>query len=215
MGAESVASTASLMARARLLGIIRLGDTELVIAAASAAIEAGLQVVEVPFTVKGAVAAITALRSRFPGALVGAGTIRTEVDLRRAIDAGAQFLVSPGINAALYAQAERLGRLFIPGAYTATEVDLALSLGASLIKIFPVEPGGVAYLKALLQPFPELQAVATGGISTSMVGDYLEAGAAVVALGGSLFPSIEIERRGPGIVTSHVVQALERLKNAT
>jgi 2-dehydro-3-deoxyphosphogluconate aldolase/(4S)-4-hydroxy-2-oxoglutarate aldolase len=96
----------------------------------------------------------------------------------------------------------------LPGVHTATEVDLALRLGAHLLKLFPAEPGGPAYMAALLQPFPDARLVPTGGISSINAAAYLNAGAAAVAMGSSLFPAGRIRADGPGVVRSLVSDAL-------
>ena len=122
---------------ARLVGIVRLDDLELTVDVASLALDAGLQVVEVTFTLPSAGRAIERLRRDHPGALVGAGSVRRLTELEDAAAAGAQFLVAPGLNPELIDAAARRGLPMLPGVFTATEVDLGLRLGAELLKLFP------------------------------------------------------------------------------
>ena len=198
----------------RLIGIVRLDDVELAVAAAACAIEAGLAAVEVTFTLEDAADAIRRLRRDHPDALVGAGTVRSDAELDAAAEAGAQFLVAPGLNPGLLETARRRGLIMLPGVFTATEIDLALRLGARALKLFPAEPSGPGYLASMLQPFPEVRLVPTGGISSLNAIDYLKAGAAALAMGSSLFPARRIIDEGPEVVVPLVGKALAAIQDA-
>lgn len=193
---------------ARLIGIVRLDDVELAVSAAACAIEAGLAAVEVTFTLPRAADAIRRLRRDHPNALIGAGTVRTKADLDAAAEAGAHFLVAPGLNPALLEAAQRVGLVMLPGVFTATEIDLALGLGAQALKLFPAEPSGPEYLASMLQPFPGARLVPTGGLSALNAAAYLKAGAAAVAMGSSLFPARRIVAEGPDVVVPLVEKAM-------
>ncbi|HKA50952.1 MAG TPA: bifunctional 4-hydroxy-2-oxoglutarate aldolase/2-dehydro-3-deoxy-phosphogluconate aldolase [Candidatus Dormibacteraeota bacterium] len=193
---------------ARLVGIVRLDDLEQAVAAASRAVDAGLEVIEVTFTLACAGRAIERLRRDHPGALVGAGTVRQVAQLEEAAAAGAQFLVAPGLNPTLVEAARRHGLPLLPGVFTASEIDLGLRVGAELLKLFPAEPSGPGYLAAMLQPFPEAKLVPTGGITATNAAAYLDAGAVAVAMGSSLFPARRIGADGPDVVVQLVREAL-------
>ena len=195
----------------RLIGIVRLDDEDLAVAAATCAIDAGLEAIEITFTLPTAARAIERLRRDRPEAQIGAGTVRDMDQLEDAIDAGAQFLVAPGLNPELVRAAQRHGVLMLPGVFTATEVDQALRCGAEVLKLFPAEPSGPSYLAALLQPFPEARLVPTGGIDADNAADYLRAGAAAVAMGSSLFPARRIKEEGPQVVAPLVAAALSAM----
>jgi len=197
---------------ARLIGIVRLDDVEIAVAAAGCAIAAGLEVVEITFTMPGAARAIERLRKDHPGTLVGAGTVRTQAELQEAVGAGAQFLVAPGLNPMLLESAQRRGPVMLPGVFTASEIDLALRLGAEVLKLFPAEPSGPEYLAAMLQPFPAARLVPTGGVSAQNASAYLRAGAAALAMGSSLFPARRIKAEGADVVTPLVRQALAAVR---
>jgi 2-dehydro-3-deoxyphosphogluconate aldolase/(4S)-4-hydroxy-2-oxoglutarate aldolase len=197
---------------ARLIGIVRLDDLQLAVAAAGAALDAGLGAVEVTFTLPAAPQAIERLRGEHPGALVGAGTVRTVPQIEEASAAGAQFLVAPGLNPELFAAARKRGLPLMPGVLTASEVDLGLRLGAELLKLFPAEPLGPAYLASLMQPFPEARLIPTGGISADNAAAYLNAGAAALAMGSSLFPARRLVERGTTVVAPLVAEALAAIK---
>jgi 2-dehydro-3-deoxyphosphogluconate aldolase/(4S)-4-hydroxy-2-oxoglutarate aldolase len=192
----------------RLIGIVRLDDLDLAVAAGTCAIDAGLEAVEVTFTLPSAARAIERLRAARPSALIGAGTVRHANELEAAVDAGAQFLVAPGLHPELVQAAQRVGVPMLPGVFTASEVDFALRLGADLMKLFPAEPSGAAYMSALLQPFPGARLVPTGGIGPENAAAYLKAGAVAVAMGSSLFPARRIAAEGPEVVAPLVAQAL-------
>ena len=196
---------------ARLVGIVRLDDLELTVDVASLALDVGLEVVEVTFTLPSAGRAIERLRRDHPRALVGAGSVRRLTELEDAAAAGAQFLVAPGLNPELIDAAARRGLPMLPGVFTATEVDLGLRLGAELLKLFPAEPSGPGYVASMLQPFPDANLVPTGGISAANATAYLKAGAVAVAMGSSLFPVSRIGARGPEVVVPLVQEAVAAL----
>lgn len=210
-----MSSAGPLVARllaARLIGIVRLDDLQLTVVAARAALEAGLGAVEVTFTLPTAPEAIELLRGEHPGALVGAGTVRTVAQIEEASAAGAQFLVAPGLNPELFAAARKRGLPLMPGVLTASEVDLGLRLGADLLKLFPAEPLGPAYLASLMQPFPQARLIPTGGISADNAAAYLNAGAAALAMGSSLFPARRLIEEGTKVVGPLVAEALAALQ---
>ena len=198
--------------KSRLIGIVRLDGLEVALACARCAIEAGLEVIEVTFTMPGAARAIERLRREHPAALIGAGTVRSGSELEDAAAAGAQFLVAPGLNPELVEAARRRGLPMLPGVFTASEVDAALRCGVEVLKLFPAEPLGPTYMASLLQPFPSARFVPTGGVSAANAAAYLKAGAVAVAMGSSLFPAGRIMSDGPGVVTPLVAEALAAVR---
>lgn len=183
--------------KSRVVGIARLRDADLVVAAAEVAAAHGLGAIEVPFTVPRTSYAIAALRERLePDVLIGAGTVRTRTELQDALRGGAEFLVAPGLSPDLVKAAQDAGVLMVPGVFTASEVELALNLGLELLKLFPAVPPGPEYLAALRQPFPEVRFMPTGGVGPENAAEFLRAGAAVLAMGSSIFPQRRIEQEG-------------------
>lgn len=122
------------------------------------------------------------------GAAVGIGTVMTAEQAKAAIDAGAQFLVTPGLRPEVAAVAVAAGIPFSLGAMTPTEVAQALDLGSAAVKIFPARQLGPAYLKDLQGPFPGIRLLPSGGIDASNAKSYLDAGAAAVCCGTSVVP---------------------------
>lgn len=147
----------------------------------------GIEVLEITLNSAGALAAIRDLAARLEGRLLlGAGTVLTEGAAGEAIDAGAAFVVSPGLDAGVVARVQARGVLCMPGVYTPSEVQAALRLGCRLLKLFPSDLAGPAHLRALRAPFNDVGFVPTGGINVSNIGAYAEAGAVAVGVGGSL-----------------------------
>jgi 2-dehydro-3-deoxyphosphogluconate aldolase/(4S)-4-hydroxy-2-oxoglutarate aldolase len=159
--------------------------------------ESGIPVVEVTTTVPGAATVIAEISRKFGSKLlVGAGTVLNIEQAQLCIEAGASFLVSPGLSLPVLRHAKNIKMLAIPGVLSPTEVMTALSEGETLMKVFPCgSVGGPAYLKALRGPFPNAAFIPTGGVSVKNIGDYFAAGAIAVGVGGDLV-SIEALRSG-------------------
>ena len=138
--------------------VVRAPSAELALRAAEAVLAGGISVFEITMTVPGAVDVIRELGERFHGrALIGAGTVLTPEDALTCIDAGAQFIVGPGLNLATIAAAHARDVPVMPGALTPTEVITAWQAGADMVKIFPCGAvGGAKYLRALRGPLPQI-----------------------------------------------------------
>jgi 2-dehydro-3-deoxyphosphogluconate aldolase/(4S)-4-hydroxy-2-oxoglutarate aldolase len=171
-------------ASARLLGIVRYraaGDVE---GALRALVRGGIDLVEVTLDTPGALDAVE--RGRRAGWSIGVGTVLEADHVNRSVDAGAAFVVSPGVVPGVVERALELGVDVVPGAFTPTEIIRAHTMGGSAVKLFPASPGGPSYLRALRGPFADVPLVPTGGIAIQEVSAYLDAGAACVGLGGAL-----------------------------
>jgi 2-dehydro-3-deoxyphosphogluconate aldolase/(4S)-4-hydroxy-2-oxoglutarate aldolase len=145
---------------------------------------------------------------------VGAGTVLNAAQLDQAVNAGAQFIVSPGSTPALLDRAAETGTWLIPGVATASEVLLALERGLTLLKLFPAAAlGGPAAVKALAGPFPDVRFVPTGGISAANLADYLSL-PAVSAVGGSwMVPRSAIARQDFATVERLAAEANQLAKD--
>lgn len=151
---------------------------------ADALIGGGLPVAEVTFRTEAAEASIRTMSER-EGMIVGAGTVLTVEQAKRAIGAGATFIVSPGTHPPVVEYCLKEGVPITPGIATPTDIDLGRSLGLDVLKFFPAEAyGGVKTLKALSAPYGNIRFIPTGGISTKNLSDYL-ALPSVLACGGS------------------------------
>jgi 2-dehydro-3-deoxyphosphogluconate aldolase/(4S)-4-hydroxy-2-oxoglutarate aldolase len=150
-----------------------------------ALVEGGLPVAEITFRTEGAAAAITSLRDAEPTVAVGAGTVLTTDQVDAAARAGAQFVVTPGLNPAVVDRCRELGLPIVPGVNTPTHVEQAMSLGLTTLKLFPAVPsGGLALVKALAAPYPMVSFMATGGITLKTAPEWL-AQPTIVAVGGT------------------------------
>lgn len=164
-------------------------------------LEAGFAALEVTFTVPRAPEVIAHLRRRAgDGRLVGAGTITEAQHAHLAVDAGAQFLVSPGFEPELWDTMASTGLPALPGVLTPSEVLRALRAGATAVKLFPASVVGPGYLAALRGPFPGVTFVPTGGLTAASMTAWLEAGALAVGLGGALAPST------PPVASAQVIE---------
>jgi 2-dehydro-3-deoxyphosphogluconate aldolase/(4S)-4-hydroxy-2-oxoglutarate aldolase len=173
--------------------------------AADAVCEGGIPIVEITMTVPGAVEVIRELaKSSASGVLIGAGTVLNAEVARRCLDAGAQFLVSPGLNLQTVELAVREGKLIMAGALTPTEVMAAWQAGADFVKIFPCgQVGGAKYIKALKGPFPQVQFVPTGGVNLSNAAEFIEAGVAALGVGGECVQAEALRANKPEIIVEN------------
>ncbi|MEX0347413.1 MAG: bifunctional 4-hydroxy-2-oxoglutarate aldolase/2-dehydro-3-deoxy-phosphogluconate aldolase [Rhizobiaceae bacterium] len=147
--------------------------------------EGGLPVAEVTFRTEAAESAIRKIAEEMPDMLLGAGTVLSEEQLKRAIDAGARFIVTPGFNPKIVEAALKAAIPIIPGVNSPTQVEMAMSFSLSLLKFFPAEAsGGRSMLKALAGPYGDVKFVPTGGIGPNNLSDYLQL-KNVAACGGS------------------------------
>lgn len=126
------------------------------------------------------------------GALVGAGTVLSVAAAERAIDAGARFIVSPHMDAALIAWCAARDVPCFPGALSATEILSAWNAGASAVKLFPASAVGIGYLDQISGPLPDIPMVPTGGVTAETAGDWIAAGAVAVGMGGWLIGDGEV-----------------------
>jgi 2-dehydro-3-deoxyphosphogluconate aldolase / (4S)-4-hydroxy-2-oxoglutarate aldolase len=171
---------------ARLLAILRGRDPRATIDTALELLDAGFLYLEVSLTTQDALTVIGRIAERAPGhARIGAGTVVTADQTRRARNAGATFIVTPALTEG-GAEAVRLGMPLLSGALTPTETVQAMAQGATGVKLFPASVGGPAYLSALRDPFPETPFVPVGGVDAELAEDYLARGALAVGVGGPL-----------------------------
>ena len=170
---------------ASVIPVLEVPSIEKAAPLAEALAEGGLRVVELTLRTPCALEAVKAMRDAAETLIVGMGTVRTPEDVKRSMDAGAAFLVSPGADARLLEAMMALSAPALPGVATASEAMSAAAAGYRALKFFPAEPaGGVAYLKALAGPLPDLRFCPTGGISAERAADYLSL-PNVVCVGGS------------------------------
>jgi 2-dehydro-3-deoxyphosphogluconate aldolase/(4S)-4-hydroxy-2-oxoglutarate aldolase len=179
----------AVVARIKELGavaILRTETTEQAVRTAKAVIAAGFRIVEVTYGVPNTIDVITQLIRENPELLIGAGTVFTREQANDVIDAGAEFLVSPCVIREMMEIGRERGIATIPGAFTPTEVHVAWSSGADIVKLFPAVANGPEYLRALRGPLPDIPIMPTSGVNIGNVADWFRAGAVAVGVVSSV-----------------------------
>ena len=170
-----------------IIAVVRAQKAEQVIPLSEALLAGGVIAIEITMTTPNAIEAIRHAREQLgERAVIGVGTVLTEKVCRDAIEAGAEFAVTPICRTEFVSIAHAADRPIMLGAYTPTEAQTAHEAGADFIKIFPADTLGPGYIKALRAPLPHLKIVPTGGVDVNNVADFLKAGCAAVGVGGSM-----------------------------
>jgi len=202
------------LAKRPLIPVIVIDDAANAEPLAEALLEGGIDVIEITFRTAAAADAIAAIARSFPQMLLGAGTVVTEEQVRRALDAGAQFGVAPGLNPETVKSFQAADRFFMPGVMTPTEIEQGLALGCDLMKFFPAEQaGGARFLKALAGPYASqgVRFCPTGGIGPDNVNDYLSLDI-VFSVGGSwVATGKQVAAKDWATITAQAKQAMAQL----
>ena len=168
-----------------IIPVVVMDDAKAAKELGQALVDGGLPCAEITFRTAAAEESIRTIVKEFPDVLVGAGTVLTMEQAQRAIDAGAQFIVSPGFNPKIVDFCNEKGILITPGVQTPTEIEMALEHGLNILKFFPAEPaGGLKMIKALAAAYVNVSFMPTGGINAQNVKEYL-AYDRIAACGGS------------------------------
>ena len=169
----------------RIVPVVKISDDKDAVPLAKALVKGGLPCAEVTFRTDAAAASIKKMKEAFPDMTVGAGTVLTKEQVDEAVEAGAEFIVSPGLNPKTVVYCQEKGIPVFPGTATASEIEKALELGLKVVKFFPAEVnGGLKAIKALAAPYSMMEFMPTGGIGTDNVKEYLEFDR-VIACGGT------------------------------
>ena len=179
-----------------IIPVVVLNDVKDAEPLAKALIEGGLPCAEVTFRTDAAEESIRIMKEKFPEMLIGAGTVLTTDQVDRAVAAGAEFIVSPGLNPRIVKYCVEKNIPITPGCANASDIEQALENGLEVVKFFPAEPaGGLKMIKALAAPYVGVKFMPTGGISASNVRDYL-AYDRIIACGGSWMVSGDLVKAG-------------------
>lgn len=171
----------------KIVAIVRLENYDAAIEVARALVAGGISVLEYTLTGKGAIQAVEKVRAELGDAVtVGVGSVLQPQDANSAIDAGAQFVVTPAVRRQVIAACVNRKTPVLSGGFTPTELLEAYEAGCELVKLFPAQLGGPRYLKDVLAPMPFLKLVPTGGVSVENAREYLTAGAVALGIGGNL-----------------------------
>src|SRR5579883_1394991 len=186
--------------------------------AVEAMYEGGIPIAEITMTVPGAIEIIRELlRENHNGRIIGAGTVLNPQTALQCIEAGAQFIVSPGFNLKTVEVAVREGVLMFAGALTPTEIMAAWEAGADFVKVFPcANLGGAGYIKALRGPFPDIPFVPTGGVNLMTAAAFIQAGAAALGVGGEMVQRDALKAGKADVIAqnaSHFLTAVQEARN--
>ncbi len=171
----------------RLVAVVRSHSAGELVPVVAALADGGVTCAEVTFTVPNALEVIRSVSADLGGrVLLGAGTVLDPETARAAILAGAKFLVAPTLNLDVIRMAHRYDVAVMPGAFTPTEILSAWEAGADLVKVFPADLGGPAYLRAIRGPLPQIRLMPTGGVDLTTAREFLAVGAACLGVGSAL-----------------------------
>ncbi|XXY49223.1 bifunctional 4-hydroxy-2-oxoglutarate aldolase/2-dehydro-3-deoxy-phosphogluconate aldolase [Sorangium sp. So ce269] len=199
-----------------IVPVVRASSGALAVRAGRALRAGGIEVLEITMTVPDALGVMHEIASKMGShVLVGAGTVLTADAARGCIEAGAQFIVSPGLNLEVIRVAQDLGKAVFPGALTPTEVITAWNAGADAVKVFPCSAmGGAKYLRALRGPLPHVKMLPTGGVNLTTARDFIEAGAVALGVGGELVDTAALEAGQDEVLTERAREFLSVIRAA-
>ncbi|HEV2990795.1 MAG TPA: bifunctional 4-hydroxy-2-oxoglutarate aldolase/2-dehydro-3-deoxy-phosphogluconate aldolase [Candidatus Angelobacter sp.] len=194
-----------------IIPVIRASTAEKAFFAVDALRKGGISVVEVTLTVPGAERVIEALQKQFHSELlVGAGTVLNPESAKRCLEAGAQFIVAPGLNTSTITFVNSQNVLMIAGGLTPTEILAAWESGSDIVKVFPCNAvGGASYIKSLKGPFPQIPLIPTGGVNLQTAADFLRAGCEALGVGSELVPASALDSGKPEMIASLARQFMQ------
>lgn len=201
--------------QAGAIAVVRMADAQKLMRVAEAIRAGGVTAIEITMTTPQALRVIEALATEMGDVVqVGVGSVLDAETARQAIDAGATYVVSPIFKESIIRTAHRYNVPAMPGAFTPTEVQTATEAGADIIKIFPANIVGMAFIKAIKAPMPHLQVMPTGGVTLTNAGDWIHAGACAVGVGSALLDKQAIAEGNYAKLTANAHQLLESLNSA-
>jgi 2-dehydro-3-deoxyphosphogluconate aldolase / (4S)-4-hydroxy-2-oxoglutarate aldolase len=194
--------------------VVRASSAQETMNAVDAICSGGIPIAEITMTVPGAVEIIRELvKTRGSSVLVGAGTVLDEETAALCLDAGAQFIVSPGLNIKTVELVAKRGGVIMAGALTPTEVITAWRAGADFVKVFPCgQVGGPKYINALRGPLPQIPLVPTGGVNLNTAVDFILAGCAALGVGGELVQVSALKEGHSEIITEAARKFVDLVK---
>ena len=196
-----------------VLGIIRGAPKDSIQGVLEACVTGGLRFVELTLNTEKALSLIESASQQFSEDLcVGAGTVLSLNDVKLAVKAGAQFIVSPTLNIDVATYCVKKEIAYFPGALTPTEIEKAWSAGATMVKVFPASQMGASYFNTVRGPFNELSLMAVGGVDLSNAVEYLKAGASAVAIGGSLFTVTRMRNKDFDSIKTAITELVSTVK---
>jgi 2-dehydro-3-deoxyphosphogluconate aldolase / (4S)-4-hydroxy-2-oxoglutarate aldolase len=203
------------MSEAGVIAVIRAKSKDQLVGISEALLAGGVPSIEVTMSTPSAIEGIAMLCERFgERAIVGVGTVTDAQTCKAAIDAGAQFVVSPMFDDAIVRTTREAGRVSIPGAFTVTEIWRAWTAGADVVKVFPSTALGPQYFKDILAPLPQLKLTPTGGVDAGNTAAWLKAGAIFVGAGSALVSKEALANNDWPAITSNAKAFGEAVRSA-
>ena len=215
LGTVSNLNILNQISRVGVIAIMRANSSDQLLAAADAIRAGGVNVIEVTMTTPGALDVVREAVQRYgKEVLFGVGTVLDPETARQAILSGAQFIVCPTFKRETVELCKRYSVPVMPGAYTPTEILTAWEAGADMVKVFPADTLGPAFIKAVKAPLPQVKLVPTGGVSLANVADFVRAGVEAVGVGGELVSNALLESRDFAQLTERARRFTEAVQQA-
>ena len=197
-----------------IVAVVRSSSSEQLVEVARALADGGVTTIEITMTVPGVLDVLRDVRTALGDEiLLGAGTVLDVESARAALLAGAEYIVAPTVDLEVIRLCRRYDKMVMPGAFTPTEILAAWQAGADVVKVFPADMGGPAYLKAIHGPMPQIRLMPTGGVDLNTAADFLRAGACCLGVGGSLVEKKALEEGNIGRIRSLAEQFVKIVKD--
>lgn len=202
----------TLLKKERILPIVRGVDAQYAHDLARATFASGCRIIEFTLSIPGILREVAKVRENFPDMAVGLGTVLTKEQAKEAIKVGADFIVSPILNREIIDEVKKADRMLVLAGLTPTELYEAYRLGSDVVKLFPAREMNPSYVRELRGPLPELEILATGGLSLIMAIEYIASGAVAVGLGSTLYKKELIIQKKFDQITQLIENAYNRIK---
>ena len=199
--------------KAKAIAVIRLSDPEKLIKVAEAIYKGGISGIEITITIPDAINVIKlAVKEIGNNMNIGVGSVLSAEVAEQAIDAGANYVVSPIFKKEIIEAAHKNNVPAMPGAFTPTEIQTAFEAGADIVKVFPADIVGMAFFKGVLAPMPHLKLMPTGGVTLTNARDWIKAGACAVGVGSALLDKKAISSGEYNVLTTNAKMLMENLR---
>ena len=197
------------------VAVIRLADSTKLIRVCEAIFEGGVKSIEITMTVPNAISVIKeSVKKLGDHMLIGVGSVLNAETAKKAIDAGANYVVSPIFKKEIIEVAHKNDVPALPGCFTPSEIQTAFESGADIIKIFPADVLGMAFFKSILAPMPHLKLMPTGGVTLTNAGDWIKAGACAVGIGTALLDKNAIAQENYKLLTNNAQLIMANIEAA-
>ncbi len=196
----------------KAVAVVRIKDEEKLMNSVEALLRGGISIIEITLSVPNALEMIEKLNKTYDDKLlVGVGSVTNKGVALEAVSAGAKYIVSPILKEEIIQAAKEKEVPVMPGAFTPTEIQTAVDMGADIVKVFPADIVGMKFFKAVLAPMPDLKLMPTGGVSLDNGGDWLRSGACAIGIGSSLLDKSAIENERYEVLTENAKRVINSI----